>query len=87
VAGEATLLTIAVAPTARRTGVGRDLVAEFLLQSHDRQATSAFLEVAETNHAARALYTAAGFAPTGRRKGYYRSAGQSVDAILMGRPI
>ncbi|MEY4779889.1 MAG: hypothetical protein RLZZ607_1202, partial [Pseudomonadota bacterium] len=37
--------------------------------------------------AARALYTAAGFAPTGGRKGYYRSAGQSVDAILMGRPI
>ncbi len=87
VAGEATLLTIAVAPTARRTGVGRDLVAEFLRQSQDRQATSAFLEVAETNLAARALYTAAGFAPTGRRKGYYRSAGQSVDAILMSRPI
>ena len=87
VAGEAALLTIAVAPTARRTGMGRALVAEFLIQSQGRQATSAFLEVAETNHAARALYIAAGFAPTGRRKGYYRSAGQSVDAILMGRPI
>ena len=87
VAGEATLLTIAVSPTARRTGLGRALVADFLTQSQTRQATSAFLEVAETNHAARALYTAAGFAPTGRRKGYYRSAGQSVDAILMGRPL
>lgn len=87
VAGEATLLTIAVSPTARRSGLGRALVAEFLIHSHQCQATSAFLEVAETNHAARALYLAAGFAPTGRRKGYYRAAGQSVDAILMGRSL
>lgn len=87
VAGEATLLTIAVAPIARRLGLGRALVADFLTQSRQRQATSAFLEVAETNHAARALYTAAGFAPTGRRKGYYRAAGQRVDAILMGRAL
>ena len=87
VAGEATLLTLAVAPDTRRQGQGRALVAEFLTQSQNRQATSAFLEVAETNHAARALYAAAGFAPTGRRKAYYRSAGQSVDAILMGRPL
>ena len=84
VAGEATLLTIAVAPIARRLGLGRALVVDFLTQSRQRQATSAFLEVAETNHAACALYTAAGFAPTGRRKGYYRAAGQRVDAILMG---
>ena len=87
VAGEATLLTIAVAPIARRLGLGRALVVDFLTQSRQRQATSAFLEVAETNHAARALYTAAGFAPTGRRKGYYRAAGQRVDAILMGRAL
>lgn len=87
VAGEATLLTIAVAPIARRLGLGRALVSDFLTQSRQRQATSAFLEVAETNHAACALYTAAGFAPTGRRKGYYRAAGQRVDAILMGRAL
>jgi len=87
VAGEATLLTIAVAPTARRLGLGRALVAEFLAQSRQRQASSAFLEVAETNQAARTLYIAAGFTPTGRRKGYYRAAGQSVDAIMMGRDL
>ena len=87
VAGEATLLTIAVAPTARRLGLGRALVADFLAQSRQRQATTAFLEVAETNQAARALYAAAGFVPTGRRKGYYRATGQSVDAILMGRAL
>jgi len=87
VAGEATLLTIAVAPTARRLGLGHALVADFLAQSRQRQATTAFLEVAETNQAARALYAAAGFVPTGRRKGYYRATGQSVDAILMGRAL
>ena len=85
VAGEAELLTIAVAPDARRQGIGRALVEAFLTEAKARNAESAFLEVAETNTAARSVYAAAGFAQTGRRKGYYRGAGLVVDAILMGR--
>jgi ribosomal-protein-alanine N-acetyltransferase len=87
VAGEAELLTIAVDPDARRHGTGRSLVAAFLTEAKVRHAEMAFLEVAETNTAARALYAAAGFNQTGRRKGYYRGAGQVVDAILMGRSL
>lgn len=87
VAGEAELLTLAVAPEARRQGIARGLLASFLAQARARQADSAFLEVAETNLAARALYETAGFRQTGRRKGYYRAGGQAVDAILMGRAL
>lgn len=87
VAGEAELMTIAVAPAARNQGTGRALVEAFLTQARARCAEVAFLEVAETNAAARALYAAAGFAQTGRRKGYYRGAGLVVDAILMGRAL
>ena len=87
VAGEAELLTVAVDPAARRQGTGRALVDAFLIEARTRGADAAFLEVAETNAAARAVYAAAGFAPTGRRKGYYRGAGQVVDAVLMGRSL
>lgn len=87
VVGEAELITIAVDPVARRLGTGRALVDAFLTEARTRGAEVAFLEVAETNTAARALYTAAGFTQTGRRKGYYRGAGQIVDAILMGRRL
>ena len=87
VAGEAELLTICVDPAARRQGTGSTLVRAFLAEAKARGADTAFLEVAETNTAARSVYAAAGFAQTGRRKGYYRGAGQMVDAILMGRSL
>jgi ribosomal-protein-alanine N-acetyltransferase len=87
VAGEAELLTIAVDPAARRQGTGRALVEAFLAEARRRDAETAFLEVAETNAAARSVYAAAGFRQTGRRRGYYRGAGLVVDAILMGRSI
>jgi ribosomal-protein-alanine N-acetyltransferase len=87
VAGEAVLLTVAVDPAARCQGTGRALVDAFVAEARSRAAETAFLEVAEDNAAARALYSAAGFAPTGRRKGYYRGAGRVVDAILMGRKL
>ena len=84
VAGEAELLTLAVDPGARRQGIGRALVAGFLAEAKARGAESAFLEVAEGNAAARALYEGQGFSETGRRRGYYRGAGRVEDAILMG---
>lgn len=87
VAGEAELLTLAVDPEARRQGTGRKLVEAFLAEARARAADSAFLEVAETNVAARTLYEAAGFRQTGRRKGYYRAMGEVADAILMCRAL
>ena len=88
VAGEAELLTLAVAPEARRRGLGRKLVARFLYQARLRGAEQAFLEVAAGNAAARALYARCGFAESGRRRGYYRGPdGVAVDAIVMVRGL
>lgn len=80
VADEAELLTLAIAPDARRLGIGRDLVAEFAATSQARGATRAFLEVAADNIPAQALYRAAGWQDAGRRRRYY---GADLDAIVM----
>ncbi len=84
-ADEAELLTIAVHPDARRRGLGADLLAAFHDAARRRGAGTAFLEVAETNAAARALYARAGYAAVGRRPGYYAEARPPVDAIVMSR--
>ena len=56
VAGEAELLTVAVCPETQGKGIGRRLVQGFLTEAARRGADSAFLEVAETNLAARVLW-------------------------------
>lgn len=84
VAGEAELLTLAVAPEARRRGMGRRLLAAFLVQAAMRDCRTVFLEVAADNVAALALYRAAGFADAGRRRGYYAGpGGQKIDALVL----
>ena len=88
IAGEAEVLTLAVAPEARRQGIGARLVAEFLTQAVARRAESAFLEVAADNAAAIALYDRAGFRQAGRRRGYYTTEdGQRIDALVLSRPL
>src|SRR6185312_16032238 len=68
---EAEILTIAVAPDARRNGVGRALITGAARAATQVGATRLFLEVGANNAAARALYARLGFAPAGHRKGYY----------------
>jgi [ribosomal protein S18]-alanine N-acetyltransferase len=88
VAGEAELLTIAVAPEARRRGLGRKLVTRFLYQARLRGAERAFLEVAADNPAAIALYESSGFRKAGLRRGYYRSPeGARIDALVLARDL
>ncbi|MCC5988029.1 MAG: GNAT family N-acetyltransferase [Pararhodobacter sp.] len=72
-AGEADLLTLATHPDARRCGLARALLALFEAEARARGAETAFLEVAENNTAARALYAQAGWQEAGRRPGYYRA--------------
>lgn len=83
-ADEAEILTIGVAETARRHGVGRRLVDGILRAAGRAGAKTVFLEVADSNTAARALYAKTGFAEIGRRKGYYaRTSGPPEDAITL----
>ena len=88
VAGEAELLTLAVAPQARRRGLGTRLVQRFVYQARLRGAETAFLEVAADNAAAIALYTRAGFTESGARRGYYRRVdGTATDALILRRTL
>lgn len=83
VAEEAEILTLAVHPKARRSGLARALIE----QAQDTLSVArVFLEVAENNAPARALYAACGFTETGRRPAYYkRPDGSRVDALLLQR--
>lgn len=84
VADEAEILTLAVRPSARRGGLGGRLVGEGVLAAAARGAARVFLEVAEDNEPARALYAKAGFVEAGRRPGYYAAPdGSRRDALLL----
>jgi len=74
---EAELLNLAVDPASRRRGV-----ASALLTALEREATGQlFLEVAEPNRPAIALYEHHGWVRNGIRKGYYQQG--LVNAIVM----
>jgi ribosomal-protein-alanine acetyltransferase len=67
------LENIAVAGLARRHGLGTRLLGEFLDTARSRGATAVFLEVRESNSAARHLYEKWAFVESGRRPNYYRN--------------
>ncbi|SCY81364.1 GNAT family N-acetyltransferase [Paracoccus tibetensis] len=84
IAGEAELLTLAVAPEARRRGIGAALARDFAARANLLDAETAFLEVAADNLAAQALYAKAGWQEAGRRRNYY---GPDSDALVMRLPL
>jgi len=84
--GEAQLLNLTVAPSARRRGIGRALLRRFVADAAALGATQCFLEVRLSNAAAIALYAAEGFVPVARRAGYYPPAAadsEREDALVM----
>jgi ribosomal-protein-alanine N-acetyltransferase len=85
VAPDAEVADLAVAPEARRRGVGRVLLARALDVLAELEVRAVHLEVRESNRAARTLYESAGFRSVGRRKAYYRQPVE--DALLLRREI
>ena len=84
IAGEAEVLTLAVDPARRRQGRARGLLALFRAEACARKADTAFLEVAENNKAAIALYNGAGYVVSARRKRYFSGdGGVRLDALVM----
>jgi len=71
---------IVVAGPARRRGLGTRLLGELLDLARGQGAAAVFLEVRESNHAARALYEKWAFLESGHRRRYYRHPEE--DAIL-----
>ena len=76
---ELQITVVAVDPEHRRQGLGRTVLKQLLLDASSAGARQAFLDVAEDNHGALALYGALGFHTIGRRAGYYRNG---KDALI-----
>lgn len=71
---------VAVAGPARRRGLGTRLVGELLERARARGAHSVFLEVRESNRAARSLYEKWAFQESDRRRSYYHDPQE--DAVV-----
>jgi Fur family ferric uptake transcriptional regulator len=88
VADEAEILTLGVAPERRRLGIARRMIDKLCRVAGKRGAHRLYLEVAESNGAARALYARLGFQELGRRRGYYECPGAAAeDAINLCLPL
>ena len=72
---------IAVTGSARRCGLGSRLVGELLDLVRSRGGKSVFLEVRESNRAARSLYEKWAFLEVGRRRMYYQNPAE--DALIL----
>lgn len=82
---EGELANLAVAPAAREQGIGRALLDSMLEDARSREIAQIYLEVRESNSAARQLYASRGFEEVGKRKGYYRTPKE--DALILRRTL
>ncbi|MGN0507585.1 MAG: ribosomal protein S18-alanine N-acetyltransferase [Lachnospiraceae bacterium] len=84
-ADEGEIPNVCVAATARRRGIGKMLMDVLCEEARECGITSLFLEVRQSNTAARGLYRLSGFEEIGIRKGFYELPKE--DAVLMMRRI
>jgi len=75
---EREILNVAVRPAFRRQGIAR-----LLLENELRHPAIFFLEVRESNTAARCLYTTLGFREIGRRENYYQQPTETAIVMQM----
>ena len=71
---------LTITEAARRQGLGTRLLGELVDTARRAGAQRVFLEVRESNRAARALYEKWAFVESGRRRLYYRDPDE--DAVL-----
>ena len=69
---EGSITNIAVHPDYRRRGLGRAILCGLLDRAQKNGIAAVFLEVRESNSAARSLYLSEGFFECGVRKNFYR---------------
>jgi ribosomal-protein-alanine N-acetyltransferase len=84
---QAELLTITIDLNLRQRGFARMLLAGGEAAAIDRGVDIMFLEVAEDNIAAIALYRALGYEPFGRRPAYYRRPHGRVAALTFRKQL
>lgn len=81
VVDEGHVTNVAVSPSWRGKGLGRQLLNELIRLAEIEKILLMTLEVRVGNKAARSLYQAGGFQDVGLRRGYY--ADNNEDAIIM----
>jgi ribosomal-protein-alanine N-acetyltransferase len=82
-ADEAEVLNLAVAPPARRKGQGSAVLKAALVEFRTRGVSRVYLEVRESNLAARAFYAKHGFSQSGKRLNYYRKPEEAAIVLEM----
>jgi ribosomal-protein-alanine N-acetyltransferase len=82
---EGEIADLAVAPAARRLGVGGLLLDRVVAEAMESGVRALYLEVRESNSAARALYHSRGFDTVGRRRRYYQRPAE--DALVLRRDM
>ena len=82
---EAEIPNVCVKATARNQGIGKQMMNVLVSEAAKLGIATLFLEVRESNTAARKLYESLGFAEDGLRKNFYE---QPVEnAILMSKTL
>lgn len=84
---EATVMDICLAPESQGQGVGKALMQTGIDWLKQTEAEQLMLEVRAGNASAIGLYQKLGFVVTGERKGYYKTADGTEDAVLMSLPL
>ena len=79
VGSEAEIISIGVAPSARRQGIAKTMILLMEQELKKLSVVNVFLEVSEVNYPAKKLYEKMGFSTVGKRPKYYNG----VDAIIM----
>ncbi|MDU8924073.1 ribosomal protein S18-alanine N-acetyltransferase [Pasteurellaceae bacterium LIM206] len=81
---EATLFNIAIAPQFQGQGLGKALLTELLERLRRQGILTVWLEVRESNHKAKKLYSSLGFNEVDIRRNYYPlPGGGRENAIVM----
>lgn len=87
-AGEAEILSIAVAASSKGKGLAGQLLRRHLGRLAAMAVRAVFLEVDEDNTPALRLYRKAGFREVGRRTGYYPTqGGKPSNALVLRRDL
>lgn len=82
-AGEAEILSVAVAPSRRGKGLARALLNHHLRRLAGLGIHAVFLEVGKDNAPALSLYRRSGFKEVGQRPGYYQHDKKGALAALV----
>lgn len=82
---EGEIANLAIAPDMRRRGIAGRLLDAVLADASARGVRAMFLEVRDSNVAAKRLYAARNFREVGRRSAYYRRPVE--DALVLRRDV